>query len=127
MLAAGLLAEGKTLLDQYPESKALGAIGYRHVVQHLRGEIEYEEMVRQLKRDTRHFAKRQTTWWNNQPRVLGWHTFSASGDISDPKYNSQKYTRKGILQNLCGVIPRFISEGLCVSGIAFLPLTIVDM
>lgn len=72
MLAAGLEAETRDLLSLGvdPESPAMQTLGYRHMVQWIRGELEYGEAVRRMKRDTRHYAKRQYTWFNRDPRIL---------------------------------------------------------
>jgi tRNA dimethylallyltransferase len=43
--------------------KAMQSIGYRHMVDYLKGRLTWEEAVRTLKRDTRRFAKRQFTWF----------------------------------------------------------------
>ncbi len=66
MLDDGLLDEVRTVmriegvqLDKPP----LSTIGYREPIQHLQGEMEYEEMVRRVKRNTRRYAKRQLTWF----------------------------------------------------------------
>jgi tRNA dimethylallyltransferase len=66
MLEEGLLDEVREVmslegvqLDEPP----LSTIGYREPIQHLRGEIEYDEMVRLVKRNTRRYAKRQLTWF----------------------------------------------------------------
>lgn len=66
MLDAGLLDEVRAVmeidgvrLDEPP----LSTIGYREPIRHLRGEIEYDEMVRLIKRNTRRYAKRQLTWF----------------------------------------------------------------
>jgi len=66
MLEAGLLDEVRDVmqidgvkLDEPP----LSTIGYREPIQHLRGEMEYDEMVRLVKRNTRRYAKRQLTWF----------------------------------------------------------------
>ena len=72
MISLGLVDEVKRLLELAPKAHALGSIGYRQVAQHLRGEIDLEQAVHLTKRDTRRLAKRQYTWWNNQPQTLGW-------------------------------------------------------
>ncbi len=71
MLAAGLLEEVKGLLSRgfSPELKPLQSIGYRHMVAYLKGELSFEEAVRRMKRDTRHYAKRQLTWFRAEPGV----------------------------------------------------------
>jgi len=75
MLELGLVKEVINLLSSYSLScNAFNAIGYRHVVEYLRADYDIEKMLELLKRDTRRFAKRQKTWWRNQPRFLGWQS-----------------------------------------------------
>ena len=45
-------------------------MGYKELLAYLDGEISYEEAVRILKRDTRHFAKRQITWFKREKDVI---------------------------------------------------------
>ena len=65
MLERGLLEEVQGLLEQGvdPTRQPLRTIGYREPIQHLRGEIDYNEMVRLVKRNSRRYAKRQLTWF----------------------------------------------------------------
>jgi tRNA dimethylallyltransferase len=68
---AGLVEEVRALLARGvpPESSALGAHGYRRVVEHLRGERTLESAVGQTRLDVRHYAKRQLTWFRREPGV----------------------------------------------------------
>ncbi|MFA7060372.1 MAG: tRNA (adenosine(37)-N6)-dimethylallyltransferase MiaA [Pedobacter sp.] len=72
MLAEGLLEEAQRLLKNGcgSESKAMRAIGYKEAVACLRGEYSQEEAARLIKRDTRHYAKRQLTWFNADPDII---------------------------------------------------------
>ena len=45
-------------------------LGYKEILSWLEGEISYEEAVYLLKRDTRHFAKRQLTWFRRERDVI---------------------------------------------------------
>ena len=45
-------------------------LGYKEILAWLDGEITYEEAVETLKRDTRHFAKRQLTWFRREKDVI---------------------------------------------------------
>lgn len=65
MLACGFEAEVRGLMDKGygPELKPMGAIGYKHMAAYLAGAVDYTEMVRLMRRDTRHYAKRQLTWF----------------------------------------------------------------
>jgi tRNA dimethylallyltransferase len=68
-LAKGLVEETRRLLDQ-GYGRQLGSmkgLGYRQMAGYVMGEYPFEEAVRQLKRDTRHFAKRQLTWFRREP------------------------------------------------------------
>ena len=66
MIAAGLEREVRNLLEMgYQKTvKPMGAIGYKHMLQYLSGEIDHSEMIETLARDTRRYAKRQYTWFN---------------------------------------------------------------
>ncbi len=67
MIAAGWIHEVRDLIDAGVPSDAqsMQAIGYRHLREHLAGECDREETIRLIKRDTRHFAKRQLTWFRS--------------------------------------------------------------
>jgi tRNA dimethylallyltransferase len=67
----GLVAETQRLLDAgYAEDLgSMKALGYRQISGYLRGRYGYDEAVRKLQRDTRHFAKRQMTWFRRDPNV----------------------------------------------------------
>jgi len=69
--ANGLVAEVRQLLEAGvpPNSNALGAHGYRRVVEFLRGQRDLESAVEQTKLDVRHYAKRQLSWFRHEPGV----------------------------------------------------------
>jgi tRNA dimethylallyltransferase len=68
MFAAGLVAETEALLrcGLAENPAALQAIGYRQVVEHLRGERSLPDTIELVKVRTRQFAKRQLTWFRRQ-------------------------------------------------------------
>jgi tRNA dimethylallyltransferase len=68
---AGLVEEVRDLLDRgFPaESNALGAHGYRRVVEYLQGKRDLASAIMQTKLDIRHYAKRQLTWFRHEPDV----------------------------------------------------------
>lgn len=72
MLADGLLDEVRGLLERGadPGLNALQTIGYQEPIRFLRGEINYDEMVRLLKRNSRRYAKRQLTWFRRFPEYV---------------------------------------------------------
>jgi tRNA dimethylallyltransferase len=69
--ADGLVEEVRGLLaDGVPaNSSALGAHGYRRVIEYLRGERDLASAIEQTKLDVRHYAKRQLTWFRREPSV----------------------------------------------------------
>lgn len=75
MLENGLLNEVKTLYEKYPESNILKrAIGYKEIIKYLNNEITFEEALELIKKNTRHYVKRQYTWFNNQLPVNWFNT-----------------------------------------------------
>ena len=48
---------------------SMQGLGYKEILDWMDGNYSYEEAVRVLKRDTRHFAKRQLTWFRREPEV----------------------------------------------------------
>jgi len=68
MIENGLVEEVKSLYVRgySPKLNSLQSLGYRHAGMILSGGMEYEEAVRLMKRDTRHYAKRQLTWFRSE-------------------------------------------------------------
>ena len=84
--ANGLVDEVRTLLDNGvpANSNALGAHGYRRVVEYLRGERDLQSAIEQTKLDVRHYAKRQLTWFRREPGVQWLNGFG-----HDPKVQEE--------------------------------------
>lgn len=68
-LAKGLVDETRALLAKgyARDLVSMKSLGYRQMAGYLEGEYSFDEAVRRLKRDTRHFAKRQMTWFRKEP------------------------------------------------------------
>lgn len=67
MIDNGLVQEVKNLYTNYPKSKILKrAIGYKEIIDYLENKITLEEAVDEIKKNSRHYAKRQYTWFNNK-------------------------------------------------------------
>ncbi len=67
MIENGLLNEVKTLKEKYPNSNILKrAIGYKELISYLDNNISYNDAIELIKKNTRHYVKRQYTWFNNQ-------------------------------------------------------------
>ncbi len=72
MLDAGLVEEVKGLLDKgiSRTNTAMQGLGYKEIAAYLNGEMSLCEAIYVLKRDTRHFAKRQLTWLKREKDVI---------------------------------------------------------
>lgn len=71
MVANGLLEEVKFLNYHFALSKtAKGAIGLKELLPYLNNEINLDEAIDNIKKNTRHFAKRQFTWYRNKDNVI---------------------------------------------------------
>lgn len=72
MLKDGLEAEVKALRNMgcRKDMVSMQGLGYKEMLACLEGEISMEEAVYLIKRDTRHFAKRQLTWFRREPDVI---------------------------------------------------------
>ena len=74
MLEKGFLQEVERLMEMGygPALKPMQSLGYKQMVQFLLKEIGWDEAVRQMKRDTRHYAKRQLTWFKADSEIHWW-------------------------------------------------------
>lgn len=72
MFSDGLIeeVEGLRRLGLTKEYVSMQGIGYKEVLDYLRGFSEKEEMLRIIKRDTRRYAKRQLTWFGRDSRMV---------------------------------------------------------
>lgn len=68
MMDEGLVEEARSLLP-YRNYQALQTVGYKEVFEYLDNKIPLEEAVRLIQRNTRHYAKKQLTWWRRDPDI----------------------------------------------------------
>jgi tRNA dimethylallyltransferase len=80
---AGLVDEVRELLQRGvpPNSNALGAHGYRRVVEYLEGKRDLASAIEQTKLDVRHYAKRQLTWFRHEAGVEWFDGFGEQNDV----------------------------------------------
>ncbi|WP_019124440.1 tRNA (adenosine(37)-N6)-dimethylallyltransferase MiaA [Peptoniphilus grossensis] len=84
MIDLGLIDEVKNLLDEGLDknSQSLKAIGYKEVISYLDGNIDFDEMVDLIKKNSRHYAKRQLTWFRRDKRIK-WFDRESDTILSD--------------------------------------------
>ena len=73
MMAEGLLEEARSLLP-YRDLPALNTVGYKELFAFFDGSCDLPEAIRLIKRNTRHYAKKQLTYWARDPEII-WHDF----------------------------------------------------
>ncbi|MET3288627.1 UNVERIFIED_CONTAM: tRNA dimethylallyltransferase [Brevibacillus sp. OAP136] len=99
MMEAGLVEEVRELLDRGfdPNSAAMQGLGYKELVPYLYGEITLEKAINDIKQRTRHFAKRQLSWFRRMPEIQ-WF------DVTEP--GSREAAFATISQTLAGKFSR---------------------
>ena len=80
MLSQGLLEEARQFYAGYKGQTASAAIGYKELKPYLDGEISLEQAVEKLKQETRHYAKRQLTWFRRD-EYIRWIETDKCADI----------------------------------------------
>jgi tRNA dimethylallyltransferase len=93
MIANGLVNEVESILTSGYDKKinALNTVGYKEIFSFLEGEINLEKAIESIKRNTRHFAKRQITWFKADKRIE-WLKVHSLEDL--------KYLKKIIISSL---------------------------
>lgn len=94
MLEEGLVEEVRRLMEQgcRRDMVSMQGLGYKEILDYLAGETTMEEAVYLIKRDTRHFAKRQLTWFRREKDVI-W--------INKPDFG---YDDRKILETMLGYL-----------------------
>ena len=69
MMADGLEAEARSMLP-YRDLPALQTVGYREMFEYFDGKYDLETTVQHIQASTRHYAKRQLTWWRRDSSIL---------------------------------------------------------
>ena len=98
MLEGGLLDEVKRLkaMGLTKDMVSMQGLGYKELLSYLDGDTDYAEAVRVLKRDTRHFAKRQLTWFKRE-RQTDWLSLDEKTEEEALKELEEILFRRGLL------------------------------
>lgn len=99
MMEQGLIEEVQSLLDYgcQPDMVSMQGLGYKEIISYLNGECSLEEAVYILKRDTRHFAKRQLTWFRREKEVTWIDRTSFSSEEEILEYMLNRLFQKHII------------------------------
>lgn len=81
LIQAGLVKEVRGLLDMglAEENISMKGIGYKEIIDYLKGRYSLDDAIDLIKKNTRHYAKRQLTWFRRYEKM---HWFSLSADMS---------------------------------------------
>ncbi|MGE5633301.1 MAG: tRNA (adenosine(37)-N6)-dimethylallyltransferase MiaA [Caulobacteraceae bacterium] len=98
MLRDGLIEEVEKLLSMGYDKNltSMQALGYKEIVGYLEGKCSKEEAISIIKRDTRHYAKRQLTWFRRDSRIF-W--------INVDNYYNREILLENIIRYIAGKIP----------------------
>ena len=99
MLSQGLLEETRTLLAHGNENlPVLRSLGYAQACAYLKGELPEAELAEEIAKQTRRFAKRQMTFWRNEPHKRGWRVVpdAEAGTLSVGAEGEGRARRKGV-------------------------------
>ena len=71
MIEKGLIEEVEEIYKKYKKfPTAMQGLGYKEVVEYLKNEITKEEMIEKIKKESRHYAKRQLTWFRKDKNFI---------------------------------------------------------
>lgn len=71
MIEQGLIQEVENLLKKYSHfPTAMQGLGYKEVVEYLNNDLTKEEMIEKIKQESRHYAKRQLTWFRKNKELI---------------------------------------------------------
>lgn len=92
MLQEGLIDEVRRLMEKgYDESYySMQGIGYKEIIQYLKGEISLEGAIDSIKQGTRRFAKRQLSWFRQIPEIH-WFDLTDEDDIARTEIKNNIY------------------------------------
>lgn len=79
MISEGLEEEARSLY-KYKGLNALNTVGYSELFSYFDGEISREKAIELIKRNTRHYAKKQITWWSKDPEIQ-WFDAEMTDDL----------------------------------------------
>jgi len=72
MIEAGMVEEAQRV---YPlrSLNALNTVGYKELFSYFDGDIDFAEAVRLIQRNSRHYARKQLSWWRRDPEIRWFH------------------------------------------------------
>ena len=99
MLEQGLEAEVRQLVSEgySRDLVSMQGLGYKEIIDYIQGRCSFDEAVYTLKRDTRHFAKRQITWFKREKQVTWVNKNEYDSESSILEYMMNRLREKNII------------------------------
>ncbi|MBR1749638.1 MAG: tRNA (adenosine(37)-N6)-dimethylallyltransferase MiaA [Ruminococcus sp.] len=95
MIDEGLIEECRGIYNSYQPETACQAIGYKELIPYFRGEKELDDCISLIKQETRHYAKRQLTWFRRM-NGINWVYPDESNNFENFLRNVQKIVAKTV-------------------------------
>jgi tRNA dimethylallyltransferase len=92
MIDQGLIEEVHSLYDQEVKGQSIKAIGYKELYAHFDGKLSLEQAIKDIQKHSRHYAKRQLTWFRNKMDVT-WFEVNLN-DFNQTIQEVQAYIKK---------------------------------
>ncbi len=96
MIKAGLVDEVKNLVSKYNltiDNQCMQGIGYKEILDYINNIVDIDTAIENIKINTRHYAKRQLTWFRNQVDAL-WINLSETSKDDAVKYIIDKFNNE---------------------------------
>jgi len=92
MIEAGLVAEVQKIiaLGYGKHLNSLNSVGYKEIIEYLEGNISLDRAIELIKRNTRHYAKRQLTWFRKDERIK-WFNINGFDELEKIEKNIEQF------------------------------------
>jgi tRNA dimethylallyltransferase len=92
MIEAGLVAEVQKIctLGYGKHLNSLNSVGYKEIIEYLEGNISLDRSIELIKRNTRHYAKRQLTWFRKDERI-NWFNINCFDELENIEKNIEQF------------------------------------
>lgn len=94
MVEQGLIEETRGILAQFGDSAALETLGYKQAKAFLAGKLSAAELPHEIALHTRRFAKRQMTYWRNEPAKRGWLVRPSDDEAAEEVTGFESFTAR---------------------------------
>jgi tRNA dimethylallyltransferase len=83
MVRNGLVEETRGVLERFGDVSVFNTLGYAQARDYLKGGLPESELTTEIALHTRRFAKRQMTYWRNEPLKRGWAVYPTESDVAE--------------------------------------------